>query len=314
MNLGKFFFSLLFLAVLGGCLSEEHKIRVAISPWIGYEPIYQAEEFGWLDKNVELVKGDSLSASFQKIISGEVDAAAMTMEDVIIARTKGVELTIVAVLDISAGADVVLSKDPQEDLQQLKGKRIGCENSALASLILSKMLDKAGLHHDDVTVLDLSPSQQLDAWEKDEVDVVITYEPFASKLIQKDAHYLISSREFPEMIFDVLAVRTDRLLQEHEAGVKKLLQAHFKALDYFHSNYKDVLYRIAAREGISPDDVKRALGGIVFPSKSANKAFFLKDSSLFRSAYELNTLMFERGFSAQKASLNNFADPLFLKD
>ena len=313
MYLNKTVLTFLLLLMFSGCFGEEKSLRVAISPWIGYESIYKAEEFGWLDESIELVKVNMLSNSFKKIMNGEVDAAAMTMEDVILARVDGVELTIVAVLDISAGADVVLSKDSISDLTQLKGKRIGTEQTALAALILTRTLEKAGLEYNDVTVLNIPPTEQLDAWKKDKVDVVISYEPFASKLLTENANYLLSSREFPEMIFDVLAVRTDRL-DGRESSIKKLLKSHFKALEYFHKNYKDITYRIATREGNSPDDVRRALGGVVLPSKHANNTFFNKRSSLLQSAETLNSLMFEKGFIPKKASLDNLTTPSFLKD
>ena len=301
------------LFILGGCFSEEEPLKVAISPWIGYESIYQAEEFGWLDKNIELVKGDSLSDSFKKIMSGEVDAATMTMEDVLIAQTEGIDLTIIAVLDISAGADVILSKGSMNTLAELKGKRVGSERSALASLMLTKTLDKAGLQAKDVSVVNLSPIQQLEAWNNDKIDVAITYEPYATKLLREGANYVISSKEFPEMIFDVLAVRTDRI-KDHELGLKTLLQSHFKTLEYFRKNYIDTLHRVAAREGNTPDDVKRAFGGVVLPSKAANKVFMSNDSNLYRSAQGLNTLMFEKGFILKKADLNDFTSVKFIND
>ena len=115
------------------------------------------------------------------------------------------------------------------------------------------------------------------------------------------------------MIFDVLAVRTDRL-EGRESGVKKLLKAHFRVLEYFQINYKDILYRIAEREGISLNDVKRALGGVVLPSKSANNSFFGKKSTLLKSAKELNALMFDRGLILEKASLDKLTNPMFLKE
>lgn len=304
---------ILTLLMLGGCFSEEKPLKLAISPWIGYESIYQAEEFGWLDKNIELVKEKFPSDSFKKIMSGEVDAATLTMEDVILARTKGIDLTIIAVFDISAGGDVVLSKGSMNTLAELKGKRVGAERSALALLMLTKTLDKAGLQVNDVNVVDLSPTQQLEAWNNDKIDVAITYEPYATKLLREGANYVISSKEFPEMIFDVLAVRTDRM-KDHELGLKSLLQSHFKTLDYFHQNYIDSLHRISAREDNTPDDVKRAFGGVILPSKAANKVFMGDDSNLYHSAEDLNTLMFEKGFILKKADLNDLTNSKFLND
>ena len=146
------------------------------------------------------------------------------------------------------------------------------------------------MNDDDVSPVYIPPFEQLEAWEREEVDIVLTYEPFASKLIEKNAHYVLSSRDFPEMIFDVLAVREDRL-RGRESSVKKLLDAHFKTLKYFSSNYQDVIHRIATREEISLSDVKRALGGVILPTKIANYGYFGKDSRLIISAKELNKIM-----------------------
>ncbi len=296
-----------------GCSDQEKPLRVGIIPWIGYESIYQAKEFGWLDADVELVEGSIASDSFKRIISGEVDAAAMTIDDIILARSKGISLTVVAVLDISAGADILLSKIQITDLSQLKGKRIGCENSALASLILAKTLDKADLNEDDVSIVRVSPPEQSGAWEKDEIDLAITYEPFASSLIDKNAYHVLSSRDLPELIFDVLAIRTDRI-KGRESAIRKLLQAHFRALGYFHENYKDTIYRIATREGVSPVAIERALRGVILPSKEANDIYLSENSRLFVSLNELNSLMQDKGFIAHKVTLENLVNKNYMKE
>ena len=196
MNFIKVLSTFLFLFMFNGCFSEDKSLKVAISPWIGYEAIYQAEAFGWLDKGIELVKGETPSDNFKRIMSGEVDAAALTMEDVLVARSQGVNLTIVAVLDVSAGADIILSKDEISDLSHLKGKRVGAEISALSSLMLTKTLEKGGLRYDDVTVLDLSPTKQLEAWKAGKIDFVVSFEPYASQLLAEGAHYLIAHASF----------------------------------------------------------------------------------------------------------------------
>lgn len=301
------------LLIFTGCVDESKPLKLGTSPWIGYEGIYQAKEFGWLDERVELVQGQLASDTFKRLISGEVDAATMTIDDLLVARSKGIDLTIVAVLDISAGSDVVLSKTRLNDFRELKHKRIALDNAALGTLILTKMLDQAKLQESNVHILYIPPHLQSDAWEKDQIDIAITYEPFASKLLEKGAYYLTSTHDFPETIFDVLAIRTDRIEGRQET-IQHLVNAHFKALEYLHINYQDIVYRIASREGINPDDVKRTLGGVILPSQGANREYLSEDSRLMRALHELNTLMYEKKFIPHKVSLDNLFDPAYLKE
>lgn len=301
------------LLLFTGCFNDDKPIKLGTSPWIGYEGIYQAKAFGWLDERVELVEGQLASDTFKRLLNGEIDAATMTIDDLLIARSKGIDLTIVAVLDISAGSDVVLSKTRINDLQEIKHKRIALDNAALGSLILTKMLDKAKLKESDVQILYIPPHLQGEALKNNQIDIAITYEPFASELLAKGAYYLMSTHDFPETIFDVLAIRTDRI-KGREATIQHLVNGHFKALEYLHVNYQDIVYRIASREKISPDDVKRTLGGVILPSKAANREYLSPDSRLMRALRELNTLMYQKKFIPHEVSLDNFFDPAYLKE
>lgn len=62
---------------LAGC-SKSAPLRTGIHPWIGYEPLYLAEEFGWLPDSVRLVKHSAASDSMAGLLAGELDAAALT--------------------------------------------------------------------------------------------------------------------------------------------------------------------------------------------------------------------------------------------
>ncbi len=299
--------------LLSGCFDGNKPLRLGTSPWVGYEGIYQAKEFGWIDERVQLVEGRLASDTFKRLMQNEIDAATMTIDDVIIARSKGIDLTIVAVLDISSGSDIILSKTPIKNLKELKGKRIALDNAALGALLLTKILDKAEVSEKDIQLLYIPPYSQSQPWEEGQIDIAITYEPYASKLLGKGAHYLASTHDFPETIFDVLAVRTDKI-KGREETIQHLVDGHFKALEYLHINYQDIVYRIASREQITPDDVKRTLGGVILPSQAANRMYLSSNSPLMKSMRELNRLMHKKQFIPREVSLENFLDSSYLKD
>ena len=96
-------------AGLPGC-SDPVPLRFGIHPWIGYEPLYLARDFNWLPDTVALVPGTSAKDSMEGLISGALDGAALTLDETIRVRSSGLELLVVAVADVSAGADVLMVK------------------------------------------------------------------------------------------------------------------------------------------------------------------------------------------------------------
>jgi len=162
-----------------------------------------------------------------------------------------------------------------------------------------------------VTVLDLPPDRQLAAWHAGEVDVVATYEPTASLLKREGAVQLFDSRQMPDTIFDVLAVRQDRVAGREQL-LSALLSAHFRGLDHLRINRQDGLYRISAHEGIQFSEAQRALNGIELPDLQGNQRYLSSGGRLARAATEINRLMVARGFLPRPDSLLDLIDPAYL--
>lgn len=89
--------------ILPGC-GQSAPLKVAAHVWPGYELMFLAKEQGWLDpERVELVSTPFASSSLEALISGQVDAAALTLDEVLSARDRGLPLTVVLVFNVSAG-------------------------------------------------------------------------------------------------------------------------------------------------------------------------------------------------------------------
>lgn len=86
----------LSMAGLAGC-SKSGPLAFGIHPWIGYEPLYLAEEFGWMPESVVLRSGSSSSDSMDGLLSGELGGAALTLDETIRVWSQGTELVVVAV-------------------------------------------------------------------------------------------------------------------------------------------------------------------------------------------------------------------------
>jgi NitT/TauT family transport system substrate-binding protein len=299
-------------AAVAGCTSGG-PITVGIHPWPGYEPLYLARAFGWLADGVRLREGQTAGDSVAALQAGEVDAAALTLDEALSVRARGVALTIVLVFDSSVGADMVMARPSIQALADVAGRRIAVERGAVGELVLQKLLEAAGLDEADVTVLDLAPDRQLDAWRAGEIDVAIGYEPTSSLLGREGARRLFDSRQFPGVIFDVLAVRSDRLAA-HRAQVDALLVGHFRALTHLRVNREDALRRIAAWRGLSYEEAERSFAGLNLPDAAGNRSYLDATGArgILRAARELNALMLRVGRLTVADDLVGLIDPSFL--
>jgi NitT/TauT family transport system substrate-binding protein len=279
------------------------KLKVGIHPWVGYESLYIARELKWLPDRVQLHDGNSVADSLAALRSGEAAAACLTLDEMLRARADGLPLSAALVFDVSAGADVVLARPEIRTLSDLAHKRIGFDPATLGALVFEKLLQAAELTASEVVQLNIAPDKQLDAWRNNEVDVVITYEPNATAIHRAGAHQLFDSRQMPDVIIDVLAVRRDR--PDVLPLIRNLIATHFRALDYMRTHEQDFLLRIAAREGVTPEESRRMLAGVSLPSLAANRSYLAGGHSrLLRAAGELSTLMVRRGLLAKEDDLD----------
>lgn len=305
--------ALSLLPAVGGC-KPTPPLTVASHVWPGYELMFLARSEGWLPgEALRLLETRSATDSIAALIEHRAEAAALTLDEVLRVRAEGIRLTVALVFDISAGADVVIAKPEIRQLADLKGKVIGAETSALGALILARLLTKAGLTKDDVSIVSIAPDSHLDAWRNRRLDVLITYEPTASRLLAEGARRLLDSRQFPETIFDVLAVRSD-VAHQHEAALRALISGHFRGIQRLRQNPQDTAYRLAGRLALPGDRALQAFRGLQLPSLSENRSLLAPAGRLLAASRELNTLMLASGLLAKTDNLLDLVSDAYLPD
>jgi NitT/TauT family transport system substrate-binding protein len=263
--------NLAIMQTLPGCEWIDRPVSVAAHIWPGYEPLFLARNRGWLDiKKVHLIETASATESLQALNQGKAHGAALTLDEVLKARAAGLRLSVVMIFDISTGADMLIARSGIKQLSDLKGRRIGFEQGAVSELVLTEALQIAGLGKDDVQLVTVNIDKHRDAWINNEIDAVTTYEPVASQLLQLNGTKLFDSRQIPNTIVDVLAIRRDVLDFHHADALRHLLATHFYTLDYLNHNPQDAAYRMAAHLALPAADVLTSLKGLVLPDAANN--------------------------------------------
>lgn len=226
-------------------------LTVGLNAWVGYDPLVLARERGLADiTRVKMVELSSHAENFRHFRNGLLDAMAITLDQALELADQGVPLRIVAVLDESAGADVVVAHRSVARAADLKGQRVALEDSALNRLMLQRLLAPAGLTEDDVIVVTLEASQHLAALQAGRVAAAVSYEPLASQMREAGFVSLFDTRQMPGEIVDVLVVRR-AVLDERPADVDALLQAWNAGLAAYRSDPAAAAVVLAPGTGLS---------------------------------------------------------------
>lgn len=295
---------------LGGC-SGKVPLRTGIHPWIGYEPLYLAEEFNWLSDSVQLMKGAAAGDSMNGLLSGELDAAALTLDEALRVFSQGIPLRIVAVTNVSVGADVLVVKPAITRLGSLGGRAIGVELGGVSGVMLFAVLERAGLRTDQVSVIDLPVHRHLEAWQNGDIDASVCYEPTASALQQAGGVRLLDSSQVPETIFDTLVV-TEQAARRQPEAVRDLVNGHFRGLRHLVRSMHDAVYRVATRQGITPDAVRQALATVMLPELSANQRYLAHHGRIEVVARRLTEVLMREGLMDMRPVYDRLVDPSFL--
>lgn len=289
-------------------------VAVAAHVWVGYEPLFMARDRGWLDRTqVTLLETRSAVESIAALRAGTVQAAALTLDEVLGARATGLALSVVLVFNVSMGADLLLVRPGITQMAQLKGLRVGYEASSVSELMLAEILRAAGLTRQDVELQKISVDEQPKAWQRRAADAFISYEPVATQLLAKGMTRLFDSRQIPNTIVDVLAVRSDALDHIHAKALRHLIATHFRALDDLTRNPQDAAYRMAGHLNLPAAGVLSAFRGLALPKLVENHRLLAgRDPDLLATARRVADILLRIGILSQSDAMTDLINARYL--
>ena len=294
-----------------GCANSKPLV-LAGHPWPGYEPMFLARSMGDMPQQLTLMESPTLQASIEAVRQGSAHGVMLTLDEILVLRAQGVPLQVVLVFDVSKGADVLLARAAVTKLDALRGKRVGLEDTALGTLMLSMILEKAGLRQQDLTPVRIAYEEHEAAWRRGGLDALITYEPAAGRLKAAGARQLLSTRELPDMIFDVLAVRTD-IASARSDTLRDALTGHFKALTYLRQNPWDAAYRVAPRLQVTAEEMVASLRGLELPDVLGNRRYLMNNAGhILPVVKRLSAILLQSKLIAQPVDIRNLFSDAYL--
>jgi len=290
--------SIMFLIIACEKTSQKKVFKIGTNVWPGYESLHLAQIDKLYSTNIKVSTYDSATLVLNKFRKKEIDAAALTLDEAILLHDQEYNPVIVAVLDISNGADSLIVQDDIKSLSDLKDKSIGVENTALGSYILARVLEKAKLNYEDITLVPLVVNRHKEAFKEKVVDAVITFEPVRSKLLELGGVEMFNSKDISGEIVDVLVVQSDLISTKY---VSDVLQGWGKSTFKINKRDNHAVKIISKRLKQNEKEFTDSLQGIKIPSIEESNTL-INDGALESTITKISDIMFEKKLIKSKAN------------
>ncbi len=254
-------------------------LQVGYDPWIGYAPVFIAQEKGFFQEHGITVKlipfsgpGDTLTA----LIAGHLDVGLTTANNGILLHDKGASIVNVFFTDSSNGADAIVARKEITSLKDLKGKRIAATLGEVNHFLLLLALERAGLKEAEVEIVNMNADDAGAAFIAGSLDAVVTWEPWVSKAVSEgNGRIIFSSHDVPNAILDTVAV-SKKTLMERPEDISRFLTSMDQGVQYLHKNPEVSVQIVAKWLNVQPAEVVDMLKGVkVFDFRDNQELFGL---------------------------------------
>lgn len=202
----------IFVLLLTGCQRPAEKAVLVGNSWLGAAPIYSAYVTHPELLPVELKPVMLVSdVSVLRMLSNDAAAGAFVSLDNALGlntMTQG-DYCVAMVLDHSNGADAILAR-PDWQEGESETLHVGLEDSTLARYVLSQWMEVNNISAERVTTQALLPTEHMQAWSSDVIDLIVTYQPFVERLKERGAKVVFDSQHQVLNITDVLIIHKQR--------------------------------------------------------------------------------------------------------
>lgn len=291
------------LLLLQACSeAPQPPLRLGTNVWPGYEPLYLAQHQGLIDPvAVRLIEYPSASEVIRAFRNHSLDAAALTLDEALLLQQDGIPISVILVLDISNGGDVIMARQEIADMAGLKGRRVAVESGALGAYVISRALEIHGMSLADIEVKHLEVSAHEAAYRQGVVDAAVTFEPVRTQLLNQGAHELFTSREIPGEIVDVLVVHST-LLEQQPQRLRALIDGWFAAVGELQHRPDSSAAILAQRLRVTPAEVIAGYQGLELPDREENRQLLRSGGPLHTTIERLSATMQKKGLLRNTSS------------
>lgn len=262
---------------VSSCSPRQEPFHIGSGPYLGYQPFFLSDEL-FLCKNCpppgKFIGGSpyqisllpSTLSAIRLFQAGELDGVILTLDAAVAFQQQTtVDVCIAEVMSHSKNADALIvgaNFDPTQPIV------VGYEQTPFGAYLLSQAVEALGWRPELIEVRYVTPKAQVAALMNQEINALITYEPYITELLALNNQVAFSSKQMPVKILDVLIVT--RAAYEKQTPLVKWITTDFweAGVQALKAGEPETMALLQERSGISSQDLEQALAKISFFDRS----------------------------------------------
>lgn len=295
------------------------KYRIGLGPWIGFGPLYLAHDKGFFKDagcEVELIVLTGIAERNSALKSGRIDALAAPVDYFVLSAGNNLQATIVMAIDESVGGDGIVARKEITRFEDLRGKRLAFQRGLPSEFFVRALLRQHNIPMSEVQTVDMETDQAGAAFISGKVDAAAVWEPWLTKASEQGGgHVLASTKEFPNLILDCLGFNQKRLADD-PAGAKAVVDAIFRAIDYWKTHPEEADAIMAPHFQLEPKKYATILSGARFCDLDRNLEFFgtnQKPGAIFEVATRAADIWLEAGVIRKRVTPSSIISSEYLQ-
>ena len=298
--------------------TSQEPIKVGIAVYPGFGGFYVAQGKDFFKKqgvNVEIVPL-SLDAMFPALESNQVQMLVGSTDAMAIVADAGVPAKQIFSTSISYGADGLVVKDTVQKISDLKGKKVYAAYGFPGHFFFRYIASKAGLSYQDVELVNLNSEEVGSSFVAGKIDAGMTWEPWLTNAKErKDGKVLVTSKDEPGLITDIVIARND-LVENRREDVKKLMRGFFNAQDWWQKNVAEGNAIVAKNFNLTAEDFAPMKDTVMLSDLQTNLQKFDKTQPLnvYELAEKASDIYFNDGVIKTKTTGEAVTDSSLLKE
>lgn len=241
--------------------STSRTFTLAGDSWPGYAPFWVAQK-EHLFKNIKFVFIKSETRD-PLLLSGRVDAANLSMNQIISNYTKGYKTPIILPMDYSDGADAIIGDKSLGSIKSINGHRVVLNTESYSELLLLAGLQSVGLKLGDVKQINMKASSVPAALISGNAKVGVSWQPNISMALHKDNNLkvLFSSHDVPGLVSDNIVFKPG-FVKKHPIETKNLIKGFFLGEEYIKKHPKSSYIIMGKYMGVPASEAKEIYRGV----------------------------------------------------
>jgi NitT/TauT family transport system substrate-binding protein len=258
--------------------TKQETIRIGITQWPGFEYLFVTKKQGFFKNagiDIELVELSSLAEVRRAFERGKIDGMASTLVEVLEAYKYSEQVAQpIIVIDYSNGADEILASHSLNNIQDLKGKKIGVEAGSLSTYLVNRALEINDIDNSEVVIIPMELHMLPRALKSGKVDAITSYPPISIAIKkQLEVNVIFDSSLIPQKLLDIVAINKN-ILNNNPTLQSSFIQAWGETLKYAEEHHQESYETLTERLLISTQEFKNSMSLIYLVGADEQDQYF----------------------------------------